>query len=255
MIIIKLQGGLGNQLFQWAFGYSLFKKFGMDLSFDLSWYDTEQHASVATTKREFLLDNLLKFPLPRSSDKTITSPLQHINDTEHFMELTLDPSASYYFNGYWQSEKYIKRYRSDIINSLNLDVEHDFDFTGSCSIHVRRGDYVNNPHHPVLPLSYYEKSLEIIKPKGYTYVFSDDMDWCKKNFSFDKMIFMEGNSNIEDLKLMSLCSHNIIANSSFSWWGAWLNQHPLKKVFTPAVWFPSGPDCKDLIPPEWTLMR
>ncbi len=110
----------------------------------------------------------------------------------------------------------------------------------TCSIHVRRGDYLNSPnHHPVQNMNYYMKAIKQMPKDSIFLIFSDDISWCKANFPDvpEKFIFVEGNADYEDLLLMSLCKNNIMCNSTFSWWGAWLNKNPNKKVIAPSVWF------------------
>ena len=123
-----------------------------------------------------------------------------------------------------------------------------------CSIHVRRGDYLGLPnHHPACPLEYYEEAMKQMDDSKIFLVFSDDFGWCKENFTNSNVIFIEDNKDYIDLFLMTLCQNNIIANSSFSWWGAWLNQNENKKVIAPNKWFGKAiqHNTKDLIPPTW----
>jgi hypothetical protein len=122
------------------------------------------------------------------------------------------------------------------------------------SLHVRRTDYVtSNGYHPVQSIEYYKNAIDIIGDYDYIFVFSDDIQWCKDNLKFKNMVFMEGFSDIEDLHIMSLCQNNIIANSSFSWWGAWLNIHPEKKIIAPTNWFgeQANLNTSDMIPSDW----
>jgi len=167
--------------------------------------------------------------------------------------------------GYFQSEKYFLDCKDSI--------KHHFDFIDelrdnsikkdreTCSIHVRRGDYLKFPdHHPVQNKEYYSKSIEYMINRGVEtfYVFSDDIDWCRGFFSnYDNIKYVHGNIDIKDLCLMSICKNNIIANSSFSWWGAWLNNNPNKIVIAPYNWF--GPSKKDVLTsdlycPEWVII-
>ena len=124
-----------------------------------------------------------------------------------------------------------------------------------CSIHVRRGDYLTKPNiHPTQTINYYMDAVKLMSPNTLFLVFSDDIGWCKDNFKdFTNIVFIEGNSDYEDLLLMSLCDNNIICNSSFSWWAAWLNQNPNKKVVAPKLWFGSGlnHNTKDITPENW----
>jgi len=123
------------------------------------------------------------------------------------------------------------------------------------SLHVRRTDYVQKAgFHPPCSMEYYEKALSIIE--GNVLVFSDDLDWCKETFLGDRFTFISGNRDYQDLFLMSMCKNNIIANSSFSWWGAWLNTNLNKKVIAPKKWF--GPHLKessdDIYPNTWEVI-
>jgi len=169
--------------------------------------------------------------------------------------------------GYFQSEKFFKHCEDIIKNQFEFKedvieyVKKEFpNISNSLTIHIRRGDYVNQPnHHPVVPVSYYEKIItDISKEYENIFVFSDDESWVKEKFVGEKYIFPSFNSN-NDLNcfvLMSLAKDNIIGNSTYSWWAAWLNKNENKKVYTPTYkqWF--GPsysnlDTKDLIPDKW----
>jgi hypothetical protein len=123
------------------------------------------------------------------------------------------------------------------------------------SLHVRRVDYVQKAgFHPPCSIEYYEKALSMIE--GNVLVFSDDLDWCKETFLGDRFTFISGNRDYQDLFLMSMCKNNIIANSTFSWWGAWLNTNLNKKVIAPSEWF--GPHLKessdDIYPNTWEVI-
>ena len=121
------------------------------------------------------------------------------------------------------------------------------------SVHVRRADYLNIPeHHTNLQVEYYERAMKNFE--GYSpVIFSDDIEWCKNNLNFNNMVLVEGNSDVEDLWLMSLCKNNIIVNSSFSWWGAYLNKNVDKVVIAPSKWFGDGVSLstEDIVPEQW----
>lgn len=156
--------------------------------------------------------------------------------------------------GFFQSEKYFIN-NQDIISRL-LTPKIGFGMKwGYTSIHVRRGDYLQlkDCYHDLTMENYYLPAMNIIKSKHYL-VFSDDINWCKTKFIGEQFTFVEGNSPVTDLSLQMACEHQIIANSSFSWWGAWLNKNPSKIVIAPKNWF--GPkliynNTVDLIPKEW----
>ena len=172
-------------------------------------------------------------------------------------------------HGYFQSEKYFDFCRSLILDNLvfkenivkdskklfnSLDIEPE----ETTSIHVRRGDFLKRPlHHPVQPPEYYIEAIKYTKNKNYL-VFSDDVEWCKRSFKNNKDVyFSEDNNPFVDLYSMSKCMNNIIVNSSFSWWGAWLNTNINKQVIAPSNWF--GPAYNnqpptDIVPETWTLI-
>lgn len=265
MIITKLQGGLANQIFQWAYGKFLSDHNKTPLYLDVSFYLNQ----FGVTKREFSLN---KFPnldyniLP--NDRNINNwsiepgktKIIGITDNHNYSKLDYQPDAHYYLNGYWQSEKYFKGIENIIRENLKpseeklKELKDKYDTNNSVSIHIRRTDYVtSNGYHPVQPIEYYQKGLDLIKDYDRVLVFSDDIEWCKNNLDFKNMVFVEGNDDVEDLWLMSLCGHNIIANSSFSWWGAWLNENKNKKIITPEKWFgdKSNTNYSDIIPENW----
>ena len=259
MIITKLQGGLANQLFQWAYGRSLSLRYNTPLYIDNSFYLKTQFGN---TKRDF---SLSKFPnldytiMPKERNISLWSNekekvrLVDLNDDFNYKELNYDETSHYYLNGYWQSEKYFIEYSDDIRQQLkpniSLDIEPD-----SVSLHIRRTDYVtSNGFHPVQSMDFYKNALDIIGDYNKLYIFSDDIKWCKENLRFDNMVFVEGNEDVVDLWSMSLCDNNIIANSSFSWWGAWLNNNKDKKVIGPKNWFgqQANLNTSDIIPESW----
>ena len=120
------------------------------------------------------------------------------------------------------------------------------------SLHLRRTDYIGKDnYHPIPSMKYYEKALEMVDHDN-VYVFSDDIPWCKENLKFKNMTFIHNQNPIDDLWIMSLCGNNIIANSTFSWWAAWLNNNPDKKIIMPKKWFgPSAPPDKDITNVDW----
>jgi hypothetical protein len=175
-------------------------------------------------------------------------------------------------DGYWQSERYFLDIRGMLLDEFVLAVEPDSRWStlkqnilaeNAVSLHVRRGDLLHEKHlkhiHGICPRSYYERAIKMIDgelSKPVFYVFSDDLDWCKENLSdLGEMRYINdhyaGTPN-DEMILMSLCDHHIIANSTFGWWGAWLNQSPAKKVIGPRSWF-AGLDWNtdDLFPKSW----
>lgn len=259
MIITKLQGGLANQLFQWAYGESLSLKYNTPLYIDNSFYMGHQFGNV---KRDF---SLSKFPnldytiMPNERNISLWSNekekvrITNLTDDFNFKELNYDETSHYYLNGYWQSEKYFVEFGDRIKEKLKPNIDINIE-NESISLHIRRTDYVtSNGYHPVQSIDFYKNAIDIIGDYNKLYIFSDDIKWCKENLRFDNMVFVEGNEDVVDLWSMSLCDNNVIANSSFSWWGAWLNNNKDKKVIAPSNWFGEKANLNesDIIPENW----
>lgn len=254
MVITKLIGGLGNQMFQYAFGRALSLKYNTNLNIDKSFLDGSQAGCV---RRDYGLDCFTLTPVFHSGSTGCSA----INETRFDyspevianIDNQIKNNNNIHISGYWQSPLYFKDFESDIKNDFKFKkpLDNNFDFTESCSVHFRRTDYVNNSHHPLLDISYFERAIGLINPAGHIFVFSDDITWCKENLNFKNQIFAEGNSMHEDLQIMSNCSHNVISNSSFSWWAAYLNKNKNKKVIAPHRWFGHNSDTSTLIPEDW----
>jgi len=176
------------------------------------------------------------------------------------------PFSGLDLEGYFQSEKYFEHCThkireifspaDEIEDILEAKYGHWLSHPQTCSIHVRRTDYLRyQDYHPLQTIAYYESCMAAVPGDAVEFlVFSDDIAWCKSAFLGPNIHFIEEERDVVALQLMARCKHNIIANSSFSWWGAWLNLHPEKKVFAPRNWF--GPqalnhDIRDLIPANW----
>lgn len=184
----------------------------------------------------------------------------------HFDENIFNIKNDTNIDGYFQSELYFKHIEDDIKNlfvfkknvqdksSLILKEKKK---TKLISIHIRRNDYLGLKHiYNLLDIEYYQKSINMFDDEVYQYfIFSDDIGWCKQIFGENELIeYIEGNDPYVDLCLMTQCDHNIIGNSTFSWWGAWLNSNSSKKIISPSIWFnPNRKDLntKDLIPNDW----
>ena len=255
MIITKIQGGLGNQMFQYAYGKHLATKYNKKLYCDINFY---QYQSL----RNFSLQDFENIDLDTSVDKIkVNFPIYKIDDDFNYKEISEPNNCGYYLDGYWQSEKYFKESESVIRkqfkpnkNLFEKILETPGLDTKTVSMHIRRTDYItSNGYHPVQSLDYYQNAIDLIGDYDTLYIFSDDINWCKENLKFNNMIFREGNSDIEDLFLMSMCANNIIANSTFSWWAAWLNEHPDKKVISPSKWLgeQTNLNTNDIIPLDW----
>lgn len=259
MITVNLKAGLGNQLFQYAFGRSLAHDLNTDLFFDLSHYDTDYSKSIihdCYNLHHFKInENYLKF----SNDKKSLSNL-NFYDESLFNKITDFPSRNFnklqipaHFDGYWQSEKYFmhneKIIRKDLqfkntLNGKDKVVAKDITSHNAVAMHIRRGDYLDYTKFGTCSTDYYKKAVSFIEehvenPKFF--IFSDDHQWVKKNIHISHPTYHVTHNDVEkghkDLRLMSLCKHFIIANSSFSWWGAWLSENEDKIVTTPQPWF------------------
>jgi hypothetical protein len=249
-------GRLGNQLFQMAacFGIGASEKAAVILP-EWSYLDCFKNKQlIVTATASFPPVNVYREESFSYSHITLDSFVKNKTDT--------DFNAIF---GYFQSEKYFKHIDTlirrlfepseEIRQKLLLKYEPILS-KKTCSIHVRRGDYVNNPFYEQLNVNYYDEATLVLEKKTNVdcfLIFSDDIQWCKDNFKHHKCIFIEGNTDIEDLFLMSFCNHNIGANSSFSWWGAWLNPHKDKINVFPKKWFGNDVrlETKDLYLPAW----
>ena len=252
MISVYLQGGLGNFMFQIAACASIAKEHGDE------YIICDRGNYIVHKNLDAYKDNIFrKIPIVDYSGE------YRVYNEPNFTYDKLIYSENMKLHGYFQSEKYFTdtKFIRELYSPRDTDIEYILDkyydvFTTTiCSIHVRRGDYLKlQEHHPVCDMNYYQKAMKLM-PKGCRFlVFSDDIDWCKENFIDGDFIFISGEPDFIDLYMMSICDNNIIANSSFSWWGAWLNKHPNKIVVAPTNWFgpaKNGLSTKDLIPPTW----
>jgi hypothetical protein len=291
MILVQLNGGLGNQLFQYALGRRMSLDRNTELRFDICAFKGQnreyklQHFKVVgspTSPAEIgEIFRQEKHPLSGIihgfwEARKPYSPLQIIDEQGHdFDERILKAPNNVFLRGYWQSEKYFKEIKDVLIreiqlksplDSQNKQIAQRIEPANSVSVHIRRGDYVNDPAVAnvlgPLPLEYYYEAIEIIQasiPNPSLFVFSDDILWAKQNLTVDIPItFVDINTpdtDYEDIHLMSLCKHHIIANSSFSWWGAWLNPKPEKLVVAPKKWFKKEiSNTGDLIPSSWYIV-
>lgn len=262
MIYCNLKGGLGNMLFQISATISLSIEKMDDCSFpnlinQLNYLNGE---STHNPHLKHANDYLDIFKNLNTSD--ILTNTSYVEYPFHYDNKIL-PEGSVLISGFFQSEKYFLNHKFEIINRLNFKevcedyVKNKYNFLNkkTTSIHVRRGDYLLFPnHHPVQSIEYYNKGIELLKKDTELFViFSDDIDWCKKNLKLDNSVYIQGEKDYNELYLMSLCKNNIISNSSFSWWGAWLNENENKKVIGPNIWFGNSINhyTGDIIPESW----
>ncbi len=282
MILARVSGGLGNQMFQYAAARALAERTGSELLIDLTWFDETIQDKVAiqrpywldvfslaqttnTYQSQFLLRAGLKLGLG-------TRPELYAEPHFHYDPGFFKQEGNVILDGNWTSERYFAgiapRIRQDFRfvprpNAANQATLNMIAGSTAVSLHVRRGDYVADKQTQqsfgLTPLDYYRAATKLMRDRVKTprlFVFSDDIDWCKGNLDLGKdTVFVEGNTGMasyEDMRLMSACQHHIIANSTFSWWGAWLGANPDKIVIAPKRWFNDLPhDTSDLIPASW----
>ncbi len=258
MITSYLLGGLGNQMFQIATTYALAKEVGVDYKFDFNICWTPAQGNGSNSYKFDIFKNINNGPLNQKDFKNYKEP--------KFSYSKLPKVDNLILRGYFQSEKYFKQYKDEIIglfsfsDELILEVENHLDEiswnNSITAVHVRRGDYLKSPNfHPVCSVEYYKKAMEEIGIGNFIFV-SDDIEWCKENFKGDNIFYSPFKSEVEDLCLISQCEHQIIANSSFSWWGAYLCEFSSNKVIAPKIWFgPQGPqDTQDIYPENWIII-
>jgi glycosyltransferase involved in cell wall biosynthesis len=250
IITSELSGGLGNQLFQISATISLANKLGYTAMFDTSKHILPLQGRNIKTYKNNLFRNVVF-----SKDLFIKN--EYIQPEFNYTEFpNIQPFTI--LKGGYQSEKYINKnlildlFSVSEANKVELFKKYGNVFEKT-SVHIRRGDYLKlYPHHIFVGEDYYTKAINKINSDKYL-VFSDDLEWCKSFFTGKQFDFVS-DEDYNELYLMSLCKNNIIGNSTFSWWGAWLNQNPNKKVIAPNTWF--GPryshfNTSDLIPNDW----
>ena len=267
MIYVELCGGLGNQLFQYAIGRYFSIKYDTGLIFNI------RNLKNFSTKRSYHLKN---FNIDCKTTKSVNNVNIVFERTFHYNpEIEVIVKNNSYLKGYWQSEKYFKSARNVILQELTPKIKlsplyykykDKINETLSVGIHIRRTDYLlkgNFEFHGVCSLEYYQNAINYIKHKindiPTLFVFSDDISWAKDNFKkigystyFVTSETNVLNTQIDELLLMSLCKHNIIANSTFSWWAAWINQNVNKIVMAPKNWFSNNRvNSKDIFLSEW----
>lgn len=284
MIIVQLSGGMGNQLFQYAAAKALSIKHSVSLKVDISSFATDSN-------RNFELQNLIPgLQVATAAEINSLLPTNKISKLmQYFLRKSkrtyyrephfhFDPAFQHcgpnvYLKGLFQSERYFNSIESLLKDSIQpaaalitniQDLSRNMRKEQSVSIHIRRGDYLNPAtlaYHGVLGIEYYKNAIRTIKqhvPDAVFYIFTDDASWTKDNLQVENAVFVSQNyskTHYEDFFLMSCCKHQIIANSSFSWWGAYLNKHAEKIVAAPKKWFNEAPvNSKDLIPANWKLV-
>ncbi len=286
LLIVNIQGGLGNQMFQYAFGKALAKRHGVPLllnpvnfelknskrlfglgefNIDAKVASQEQIKSLMTPHLELRKKLKKVFGIPYKLAAT------HIMQKKFSFDKNLfDIPLPALFDGFWQSEKFFADAKDEVRKDFTFAREKEFsrnplfgqiEGTESVSLHFRRGDYVRNrklkKRFSVCRRGYFLRAAEYIAARTNNpkfFIFSDEPEWVKENFQLKaNCVSVKTSGQYEDLFLMSRCKHNIISNSSFSWWGAWLNPNKQKTVIAPDIWFTPKmkADFSDVVPSSW----
>lgn len=290
MVIAKIMGGLGNQMFQYAYGLALSRRTGQALCLDTTVYASGPVHSGFELKRLFnvpeecvgadFVDGVLGWRrqpwaqavLRRLPVRLDSATLAYVPEYGlRYQHIPSVASKYVYLNGYWQSQWYFEAIADEVrcrfsfpplSSGATAISEAIASVSASVSVHVRRGDYVSNAraaaHHGTCPPEYYKAAIgvlrERLRPERY-FVFSDDAQWARDNLGLDgPTTFVEGNSgsaSYVDMQLMSQCKHHIIANSSFSWWAAWLDGRAEKVVVAPKRWVADKTSAQHTVPESW----
>ena len=281
MILVQLKGGLGNQMFQYAAGRSLALKYRVPLLLDPASYEPRQagmyalnglniDAAVATPAdlaafRPGTIGKVLNRVLPLQLRRVYKEP--HYEYDPQFLQAR----PPLYLRGYWQSWRYFEPVQDTILKDFTfaipfsqqvLNKAAELQATESIAMHFRRGDYTDATtaaYHGICEPAYYDAAAAYMltqHPQAKFYIFTNDPAWVKDNLpagiSYEIVSGKLSHTQYEDLFLMSHCRHQVIANSSFSWWAAWLNRHKGKQVVAPARWFAiDSLSAKDLVPASW----
>lgn len=282
MVIVKIIGGLGNQMFLYAYAKALQQR-GYEVKIDVSAFETYGLHEYGLDKYNIHLDASTKEENNKFYKNNIVSKILRrvgLDFSKKIQEKSLlfdnkflSININSYIKGYFQSEKYFNDIREIILNefTINSDIS---DYTkelenqiinskNSCSLHIRRGDFINSTNiniHGSCDLAYYKKAIQYLEEKVqdvHYFIFSDDIAWVKENLVIENATYIENKEKRiphEDMYLMHLSQHNIIANSSFSWWGAWLNQNEEKIVIAPKRWFADNElekQSQDIVCQDW----
>jgi len=287
MVIVRIMGGLGNQLFQYAAAFSLARRQNLPLSLDLGWYRENPQRSFGLRNFKIkapecgLLASWL-FKVARRYPAVEEVVLRWVLRFGLLRERSFayDPAfeknlGAVYLDGYWQSRRYFQQFQRELKADLNrplmlcpdaLELRQDLSRDDSIAVHVRRGDYISNSDYAKLyaPCSanYFHMAVHALAEKvriRRVYVFSDDAEWARANLRFEHAtIFMEhrdGDDPCQDLLLLSACPNLVMSNSTFSWWGGWLGDRETKRIVAPRNWFlDAQKSTHDLYDPGWVIL-
>jgi hypothetical protein len=278
MIIVDLYGGLGNQMFQYAAAYRLALELNTELILNT-------HALKYDSRRSYALNafwvnnQIIEFDVEHASAlkkhlygiPTLLTKHKEVEEFVHDQNLKF-LTGHCHINGYWQNPDYFRDIKDVIASVFSLrspspgflKLLHEIRAQPSISMHVRRGDFISHSlaqsKHDVCGYDYYCQALQLMQVHGLTmpvYIFSDDHYWCRQHFAnLNNVHFVQTTSDAEDMILMAECRFNIIANSTFSWWAAWLNKHTDKVIIAPDPWLKNTLlPYQHLIPEEWMTLK
>lgn len=281
-IIVRFKGGLGNQMFEYALYYALSRK-GRRVKGDRSSYSIpgampfELIEVFPKVKIEWASEKEIDYYQKKQAERSVLEKIAGRFDWGKRYDTAEKEDGVYdkrvfdikkgFIDGYWQAEQYFKEYREELLELYHFQIENEelqkyaADLpVNSVSVHIRRGDYLKHPeiYGGICEEAYYHKAMEFFRKKlenPVFYFFSNDTEWVKKRFAEEDCVIVKPQNfseytNWYDLYLMSSCSHNIIANSSFSWWGAWLNRNPESIVLAPSKWL-NGNGTPDIWCKQW----
>lgn len=296
MVIVRLYGGLGNQMFQYATGRALAYRLRSVLKLDLGWFDTQQNrryglnafriwenlaspAEIADiaghtfSRSERVALTIARALRSRHAARLLSPRGTVIRERQpfYFDPAVATATGNLYVDGHWQSHKYFDDIRAVILREFDVRyAQTDADLNlavsigegNSVAVHVRRGDYATNSQaqevHGLCTLDYYRNAIDFMSERvadPHFFFFSDDPEWVIQNIAMpERATVIEDSAHrldCDDLRLMSKCAHHIIANSTFSWWGAWLARRSGQLVVAPRQWIRTGVSTIDLFPPQW----
>ncbi|PZR27456.1 MAG: hypothetical protein DI535_10625 [Citrobacter freundii] len=291
MIITRLIGGLGNQMFQYAFGKAASLRLNVPLKIDLDYLHNLSSDHAEFVPRKYSLD-IFNIPDQLASKEETALFTNRVNNAAvnsllskllgkkrsywlephyHFSDKAKNAPDNVLLEGYWQSSKYFNEAETELrkiftfrqpVSAAAGPMLQDITQRNSVCVHVRRGDFLINANHGFCGIPYYQQAERIISEKisdpAY-YVFSDEIDWCRENMQFlpgATFVSTElaGHKDQDHLRLMAQCKHFIIPNSSFAWWAVWLSGRSNAVVVAPAKWYKPAPDATDIYQPEWIVI-
>lgn len=288
-MIIRISGGIGNQMFQYAFKKQMDYISNSKNTIDIRFYNGNNIHNGYELNKVFNIDDetydgIIK--APSEVHPIIYRVLYRLGKRfyvtkKYAMEVLIDyyekfnnfSGEKFYLDGYWQSEEYFKDVENEVRNAFefpcfnetsNIELNEKIRYENAVALHVRRGDFLENSKFVCLgKTDYYQQAIRYIYKEVSSPLFivlSDDIEWCKKNLDLkENSIFVDWNKaekSFRDMQIMSICKHCIIANSSFSWWGAWLNRNPEKIIIAPYKFYKgSARNESYLIPKEWIKIK